>query len=99
VPTAAAAGGAGPIVSLCTAGAAEAEGPGNRGVWPLYIQLSTGEELGVDLLVQAIGVEPATAWLPGVQQRLLRQQLHCIAVLICEKQCITSREVLLDSCS
>jgi hypothetical protein len=33
--------------------------------WPLYLQLSTGDEVGVDLLVQAIGVEPSTDWLPG----------------------------------
>lgn len=29
------------------------------------MQLSSGECVGVDLLVQAIGVEPATDWLPG----------------------------------
>jgi hypothetical protein len=33
--------------------------------WPLYLQLSSGDEVGVDLLVQAIGVEPSTDWLPG----------------------------------
>jgi hypothetical protein len=42
--------------------------PGNgSSSWPLYLQLSTGDEVGVDLLVQAIGVEPSTAWLPGEQ--------------------------------
>eukprot|EP00775_Hariotina_reticulata_P012612 gene12612-12742_t len=35
----------------------------------LLFWLSTGEEVGVDLLVQAIGVQPATAWLPGAVQR------------------------------
>lgn len=35
------------------------------GPWPLYLQLSTGDVVGVDLVVQAIGVEPSTDWLPG----------------------------------
>ncbi|WIA12757.1 hypothetical protein OEZ85_006392 [Tetradesmus obliquus] len=35
------------------------------GPWPLHMQLSSGECVGVDLLVQAIGVEPATDWLPA----------------------------------
>jgi hypothetical protein len=35
--------------------------------WPLYLQLDSGDEVGVDLLVTAIGVEPSTDWLPGGQ--------------------------------
>jgi len=48
-----------------SAGHAAANGSCSVSSWPLYLQLSTGDEVGVDLLVQAIGVEPSTAWLPG----------------------------------
>jgi hypothetical protein len=41
--------------------------------WPLYLQLSSGDEVGVDLLIQAIGVEPSTDWLPG---ELRAEALH-----------------------
>lgn len=41
------------------------DGSSSSSSWPLYLQLSTGDEVGVDLLVQAIGVEPSTDWLPG----------------------------------
>ncbi|KAF8067218.1 PYROXD1 [Scenedesmus sp. PABB004] len=43
-------------------------GPGAER-WPLYLRLSSGKEVGVDLAVQAIGVEPATDWLPAELRR------------------------------
>jgi hypothetical protein len=58
-----------------TPAAAAAGGPSD-GPWPLYLQLSNGDCLGVDLLVQAIGVEPATEWLPGTS-------VICFQHLVC----------------
>lgn len=51
--------------SSAAGGCTAANGSCSASSWPLYLQLSTGDEVGVDLLVQAIGVEPSTAWLPG----------------------------------
>jgi hypothetical protein len=62
---AAAAGGVTPAPSSTSAAAAAAGGGVTDAPWPLLLQLSNGDCLGVDLLVQAIGVEPATDWLPG----------------------------------